>query len=74
MSNTGMRATAGPTTPSVDATASWRAFLGAYLGWVFDYFEVYFLSLVIVPMSRAFGWSPVQISTILSAQLRAIQF
>lgn len=72
MSNTGVSALASLATPPPDSSASWRAFLGAYLGWVFDYFEVYFLSLVIVPMSRAFGWSSIQISTILSAQLASI--
>ena len=53
-------------------SASWRVFLSAYLGWIFDYFEVYFLTIVIVPMARSFGWSPVQVSTILSAQLASI--
>ncbi|HEY0182357.1 MAG TPA: MFS transporter [Rhodopila sp.] len=51
---------------------SWRAFFAAYLGWVFDYFEVYFLTIIIVPMAREFAWSPAQISTILSAQLASI--
>lgn len=51
---------------------SWRAFLAAYLGWVFDYFELYFLTIVVVPMAREFGWSNGQISTILSAQLASI--
>lgn len=54
------------------STASWRAFIGAYLGWVFDYFEVYFLSIIIVPMALHFGWSPAQVSTILSVQLASI--
>jgi MFS family permease len=53
-------------------TESWRAFAAAYLGWVFDYFEVYFLIIVAAPMAKSFGWSPVQISSILSAQLASI--
>lgn len=63
--------------PSVEQTmaqqiAGRRAFVAAYLGWVFDYFEVYFLTIVIVPMAREFNWSPGQVSTILSAQLASI--
>lgn len=54
------------------ADASWRAFLGAYLGWVFDYFEVFFLSIVIVPIAREFNWTTAQTSTLLSVQLAAI--
>ncbi len=72
MSNSALPSTAGLNDSTIVERASWRAFLGAYLGWVFDYFEVYFLSLIIVPMARAFGWSPVQVSTILSAQLASI--
>lgn len=63
--------------PSVEQTmaqrtAGRRAFVAAYLGWVFDYFEVYFLTIIIVPMAREFNWSPGQVSTILSAQLASI--
>ena len=54
---------------STTASASWRVFMAAYLGWIFDYYEVYFLTIVIVPMSKSLGWSPAQISVILSAQL-----
>jgi len=53
-------------------SASWRAFIAAYLGWVFDYFEVYFLTIVIVPMAKEFGWSTSQISVILSSQLASL--
>ncbi|MDQ8732430.1 MFS transporter [Bradyrhizobium sp. LHD-71] len=52
--------------------AAWRAFFAAYLGWVFDYFEVYFLTIVIVPMALEFAWTPGQVSIILSAQLASI--
>src|SRR5919202_3617313 len=71
----------GPTPTSVAAVgpaavgttrASWAAFLGAFLGWVFDYFEVFFLSIVVVPMAREFGWSPGQVSSLLSVQLACI--
>ncbi|GAA4337296.1 MFS transporter [Pigmentiphaga soli] len=53
-------------------SASWRAFVAAYLGWVFDYFEVYFLTIVIVPMAKEFGWSTGQVSLILSMQLASL--
>ncbi len=52
--------------------ASWRAFIAAYLGWIFDYFEVYFLTILIVPMAKQFGWSGAQISVILSSQLASL--
>jgi MFS family permease len=57
---------------SAGSSASWRAFMAAYLGWIFDYFEVYFLTIVIVPMAKQFGWSTGQISLILSAQLASL--
>lgn len=53
-------------------SASWRAFVGAYLGWVFDYFEVFFLTIIIIPMAKDFNWSTAQISVILSSQLASL--
>ena len=57
---------------SNESSASWRAFVGAYLGWVFDYFEVYFLTIIIIPMAKDFNWSTAQISVILSSQLASL--
>ncbi|MBX9649180.1 MAG: MFS transporter [Xanthobacteraceae bacterium] len=59
-------------TDRAESSASWRAFMAAYLGWVFDYFEVYFLTIVIVPMAKEFGWTNGQISVILSTQLASL--
>ena len=46
--------------------------MAAYLGWIFDYFEVYFLTIVIVPMAKEFNWTTGQISLILSSQLASL--
>ena len=46
-----------------------NAWLGAFLGWIFDYYEVFLLSFLAVPISREFGLSPGDTAYIFSTQL-----
>jgi len=68
--STDVRAGTGTTPPR--SSDSWRAFLAAYIGWVFDYYEFLFLTIVIVPVATAFNWTAAQTSLVLSAQLGAL--
>lgn len=45
------------------------AFLGAFLGWVFDYYEIFLLTLLIVPISETFDLSAGQGAGIVSVSL-----
>lgn len=49
----------------------WPGFLASYFGWVFDYFEVTFLTLVLVPISRDLGFGAREISIVVAVQLLA---
>ena len=46
-----------------------NAWLSAFLGWIFDYYEVFLLSFLAVPISREFGLSPGDTAYIFSTQL-----
>ena len=46
-----------------------NAWLGAFLGWIFDYYEVFLLSFLAVPISREFGLSPGDTAYMFSTQL-----
>lgn len=59
-------------TPShVEHTPAERrgAFLGAFVGWVFDYYEVFLMSLLVIPITKDFGLSTGQVSVIFAIQL-----
>ncbi|MQA03176.1 MAG: MFS transporter [Streptosporangiales bacterium] len=45
------------------------AFLGALIGWIFDYYEVFLLTLLVIPLADEFGLSSGQVGLILSMQL-----
>lgn len=45
------------------------AFLGAFIGWIFDYYEVFLLSMLAVPLRAAFGLSTFQVGLLSSVQL-----
>lgn len=45
------------------------AYLGAYVGWLFDYFEISLLSLIIVPVGAYLGLSSGLIALTLAIQL-----
>lgn len=48
------------------------AFTSAYLGWVFDYYEVFLLTFLILPLRQEFGLSVVQAGWLFSAQLLSL--
>lgn len=45
------------------------AWFSAFVGWVFDYYEVFLLTFLVVPISREFGLEPGQTALIISIQL-----
>lgn len=45
------------------------AFLGALIGWIFDYYEVFLLTLLVIPLAVEFDLSAGQVGLILSMQL-----
>jgi MFS transporter, putative metabolite:H+ symporter len=49
--------------------SSRAAFISAYLGWVFDYYEVFLLTFLVIPISTEFGLSTVEKSWLFSTQL-----
>lgn len=48
------------------------AFTSAYLGWVFDYYEVFLLTFLILPLRQEFGLSVTQAGWLFSAQLLSL--
>lgn len=58
-------------TPTTTHTGSERrnAFLGAAIGWIFDYYEVFLMSLLVIPITKDFGLSTAQVSWIFGIQL-----
>jgi MFS family permease len=48
------------------------AFTSAYLGWVFDYYEVFLLTFLIIPITKSFGLSTMQSGWLFSAQLLSL--
>jgi len=53
----------------VRPVSPWPGFLTAYFGWVFDYFEVIFLSIALVKISQELGFGSGQIALVLAVQL-----
>ncbi len=53
----------------VRPVSPWPGFLTAYFGWVFDYFEVIFLSIALVAISKELGFGSGQIALVLAVQL-----
>lgn len=45
------------------------AFLGALIGWIFDYYEVFVMTILAVPISAAFRLRTTQVGLIFSVQL-----
>ena len=45
------------------------AFLGALIGWIFDYYEVFVMTILAVPLSVAFRLGTTQVGLIFSVQL-----
>lgn len=45
------------------------AFLGATVGWIFDYYEVFLMSLLVIPIAKEFGLNTGQVSWIFAVQL-----
>src|ERR687886_3046461 len=45
------------------------AWLSAFVGWIFDYYEIFLLTFLIVPIGAEFSLEPGQTSYIISVQL-----
>lgn len=69
MTTQGYKTTASSGTPG--QVSPWPGFFAAYFGWVFDYFEVTFLTIVLVPISKDLGFGAPQISLVVAVQLLA---
>lgn len=52
--------------------AQYSAFIGAVIGWIFDYYEVFLLSFLIIPLSRVFNLSPAEDAAVFSVQLACL--
>lgn len=50
----------------------YQAFFGALLGWIFDYYEVFLLSFVVIPLSKDLSLSTAQIADLFSVQLACL--
>lgn len=48
------------------------AFTSAYLGWVFDYYEVFLLTFLMIPIATSFGLSTLEAGWLFSAQLLSL--
>jgi predicted MFS family arabinose efflux permease len=48
---------------------STRSFLGALIGWVFDYYEVFLMTMLAVPIAVEFKLTTAQVGMIFSVQL-----
>lgn len=62
---------ATPTTRDIDKRAR-NAAVAAYVGWIFDYYEVFLLTFLLVPIAAEFHLSRTQAATLLSWQLLAL--
>jgi MFS transporter, putative metabolite:H+ symporter len=58
-----------PTTGGGLDPAQRGAFLGALIGWVFDYYEVFLMTLLVVPIAAEFDLSSRQVGFLLGMQL-----
>jgi MFS family permease len=52
--------------------ATRAAFTSAYLGWVFDYYEVFLLTFLILPLRQEFGLTVAEAGWLFSAQLLSL--
>jgi MFS family permease len=48
------------------------AFIGAFVGWLFDYYEVFLLTFLIIPIGQEFGLSDTQSAWLVSVSLIAM--
>lgn len=65
-----MMATGSAGGPAEQVTkAQFSAWLGAFVGWIFDYYEVFLLAFLAIPISKEFGLAPSQTAYIFSVQL-----
>jgi putative MFS transporter len=67
-----LTATAARPQGTSQTSTSWRAFVTAYFGWVFDYFELNFLTIAVVSIGASLGLSAGQRTALLSCQLLAL--
>lgn len=57
----------------MDARGSqFSAWFSAVVGWVFDYYEIFLLTFLVLPIGKAFDLSPGQIATLFSVELLAL--
>lgn len=49
--------------------AKYKAFFGAYIGWIFDYYEVFVLSFLVIPMAASLSLTTEQVASLFSVQL-----
>ncbi|MGK7376911.1 MFS transporter [Planococcus sp. 1R117A] len=49
--------------------AKYKIFFGAYIGWIFDYYEIFVLSFLVIPMAAALDLSTAQVAAVFSVQL-----
>jgi MFS family permease len=62
--------THSPSTPKVKLNKAQRgAFLGAFIGWVFDYYEVFLMTMLVIPIAIEFELSTQQVGMIFAIQL-----
>lgn len=50
----------------------YQAFFAALIGWVFDYYEVFLLSFIVIPMAKALSLSTPQTADLFSVQLACL--
>ena len=55
-------------TEKMDMT-KFKIFFGAYIGWVFDYYEIFVLSFIVIPMADDLGLTTGQVASLFSTQL-----
>lgn len=52
--------------------SQYQAFFAALIGWIFDYYEVFLLSFVIIPMAKSLSLSTGQTAALESVQLAGL--
>jgi len=53
-------------------SAKYKVFFGAYIGWIFDYYEVFVLSFLVIPMAASLSLSTGQVASLFSVQLASL--
>ncbi|MDM5332793.1 MFS transporter [Ureibacillus composti] len=64
-----MSSTTVPTQDEKMDKSKLKVFFGAYIGWIFDYYEVFLLSFLVIPMASALSLSTAQVASVFSVQL-----